>query len=177
MTQWTIDKAHSNVDFKIKHLMINTVSGHFADFSGEVKSNGTTFDDASVQFTAQISSINTGVESRDNHLKSADFFDAENHPTMSFVSTSFTKTGDDTYKLAGDLTIRGTTKPVELAVEFGGTIVDPYGQTKAGFEATGSLNRKDFGLNWNGLTEAGGIVVSDTVRLALNIELLQQTQA
>ncbi|MCO6466544.1 MAG: YceI family protein [Bradyrhizobiaceae bacterium] len=173
MTRWNIDAAHSDVQFKVKHLMINTVTGSFQDFSGTVESNGQDFADAKVTFTAQVASVQTRNEMRDNHLRSNDFFNAEQYPEMTFRSTSMVKTGADTYAMTGDLTIREHTHPVTLDVEFGGTIVDPYGNTKAGFEATGKLNRKEFGLTWNGLTEAGGVVVSDEVRLILNIQLLQ----
>lgn len=166
---------HSDVQFKVKHLMINTVTGSFTDFSASVESNGTDFTDARISFEAAVSSISTGNEMRDNHLRSDDFFNAEKFPSIRFTSSSMEQITDSTYKLVGSLTIRDITKEVSLNVEFGGTIVDGYGNLKAGFEATGKLNRKDFGLLWNGVTEAGGIVVSDEVRLVLNIQLLQET--
>ncbi len=173
MTRWTVDAAHSEVQFKVKHLMINTVTGAFKDYAVTVDSNGTDFENAHVHFEAKVASIDTGIEMRDNHLRSDDFFNAERFPLMTFNSTSMVPTGENTFKLMGDLTIRDVTKPVVLNVEFGGSIVDPYGNHKAGFEITGTINRKDFNLLWNGMTEAGGIVVSDDVRLHLNIQLLK----
>lgn len=169
-TKWTIDAGHSEVHFKVRHLVISTVTGTFGKYSAEAETDGDNFETAKIQFTADVSSISTGVEQRDGHLKSADFFDAENHPTIDFVSTGLTQTGDNTYKLKGNLTMRGTTKPVELNVEYGGTMVDFYGNTKVGFEVSGSVNRKEFGLNWHAVTEAGGIVVSDEVKLVANVQ-------
>jgi polyisoprenoid-binding protein YceI len=174
---WVIDPYHSEVQFKVKHLVISTVTGNFSKFEGKVESDTDDFSDARISFTADIDSISTAQEQRDQHLKSADFFDAANHPQLSFQSTSFTKKGDNEYTLKGDLTIRGTTKPVTLAVEFGGTQKDFYGNTKAGFEITGKINRKDFGLHWSATTEAGGIVVSDEVRLVMNIQVAKQEPA
>ncbi|MBC9795678.1 YceI family protein [Sinomicrobium weinanense] len=167
---WSIDPAHSEVQFKVKHLVISTVTGQFTSFSGGLETNGEGFDNAKAVFEVDIDSISTNNNDRDNHLKSADFFDAENHPKLIFVSTGFKKTGDDTYEVTGDITIRGNTKPIVLKAEHGGTMVDPYGNTKAGFEITGKLNRKEFGLEWNGVTEAGGIVVGDEVKLLLNLQ-------
>lgn len=169
--KWTIDPAHSDIHFKVKHLMINTVTGSFKKFDAMLETAKEDFKDAQITFTADIDSIETGMEMRDTHLKSDDFFNAEKYPQLKFVSTSFTKTGAESYLLKGDITIRETTKAIELEVSHGGTIVDPYGNTKAGFEITGKLNRKDFALNWNGLTEAGGVVVSDEVKLVLNVQM------
>lgn len=171
MATWTVDTLHSDVQFKVKHLMINTVTGEFTSYSVNVESQAPDFSDASISFEADVQSISTKNEMRDNHLKSDDFFAAEQYPKMSFVSSSLTKKGDNTYTLTGDLTIRDVTKPVDLQVEFGGTMTDFYGNEKAGFEITGTINRKDFGLAWSAVTEAGGIVVSDDVRLMLNIQL------
>ncbi|MBD2703044.1 YceI family protein [Spirosoma sp. BT702] len=174
-TTWVIDPLHSEVQFKVKHLVISTVTGSFGKYEGQIVSHDDDdFDGASVSFSADIDSITTGQEQRDGHLKSADFFDAASHPKLTFVSTSMTKTGDDTYSLIGDLTIRGTTKSVTLNVEHGGQMQDFYGQTKAGFEISGTIKRKEFGLTWDGVTEAGGVVVSDDVKLALNIQVVKQ---
>ncbi|MBL7997198.1 MAG: YceI family protein [Candidatus Kapabacteria bacterium] len=170
-TQWIADTMHSDVHFKVKHLMITTVTGTFASYTVDMKSDAPDFSDAKISFTADTASISTGLEQRDNHLKSDDFFNAEQFPQMRFTSTAFTKKSDSQYTLTGDLTIRDTTKSITLDVEFGGTMVDFYGNTKAGFEITGKLNRKEFGLKWDAVTEAGGVVVSDEVRLALNIQL------
>jgi polyisoprenoid-binding protein YceI len=169
--KWTIDALHSDIHFKVKHLMINTVTGKFNKFSGSVETESEDFSNAKIAFAADVASIDTGMEMRDNHLKSNDFFNAEQFPELKFESTSFEKTGDDTYKLKGNITIRETTKPIELIAEYGGQMVDFYGNTKAGFEISGKLKRKDFGLSWDGVTEAGGVVVSDEIRLHLNVQL------
>lgn len=168
---WTVDALHSSIDFKVKHLMINTVTGKFKSFAVHVEHTKEDFTDAKITFTADIASIETGMEARDNHLKSDDFFNAEKYPQLKFESTSFEKTGDSTYKLHGNITIRETTKPITLDVEYGGQTVDFYGNTKAGFELTGKLKRKEFGLSWDAVTEAGGVVVSDEVKLLLNVQL------
>ena len=173
--KWTIDPTHSEVSFKVKHLVISTVTGYFKKFKGSAESNSDDFDGAKVNFSAEIDSIDTNQSDRDNHLKSADFFDAANHPKLSFEGTVQKNGGD--YKLVGDLTMRGTTKTVELDVDFGGVAGDPYGQTKAGFEIEGKVNRKDFGLTWSAVTEAGNVVVSDQVRLLLSVQLVKQAVA
>lgn len=173
MATWTIDTAHSEIGFKVKHLVISTVSGKFNSFDGSVVSEKEDFSDAKISFSADIDSIHTGNDQRDGHLKSADFFDAANHPRLSFTSTSFEKSGDD-YKLTGDLTLKGVTRPVTLNVEFGGVQQSMYGQTVAGFEITGKINRQDYGLTWSAVTEAGGVVVSDEVKLLINVEVVKQ---
>ena len=162
---------HSEIIFKVKHLVISTVTGKFEKFEGSVLTNGDDWNGAEVEFSADVNSINTGVGDRDSHLKSADFFDAENHPKLTYKSTSFKKTDDDEFVMNGDMTIRGTTRPLEIKVSFGGIMVDPWGNTKAGFELSGKINRKEFGLHWNAVTEAGGMVVADEVKLSLNVEL------
>lgn len=172
MANWNIDPTHSEVQFKVKHLMISTVTGNFGTYEGSVETaNDTDFDGAKISFSADIDSISTGQEQRDGHLKSGDFFDSVNFPKLTFASTSFTKSGDDSYTLVGDLTIKGVTKSVTLSAEFGGIMTDFYGNTKAGFEIAGKINRQDFGLTWSAVTEAGGVVVSDEVKLILNIQL------
>lgn len=173
-TKWVIDPSHSNVGFKVKHLMISTVSGEFGSYSGTLTTEDDSFEGASVEFSADVNSINTGNEQRDGHLKSPDFFDAENHPAITFKSNGFTKKGDDEYEMTGDLTIRGVNKPVKLAVEFAGIVQDPYGNTKAGFSINGKINRKDFGLAWSAVTEAGSVVVGEEVRLVMEVQLLKQ---
>lgn len=170
--KWVIDPTHSEVSFKVKHLVISTVTGYFKKFEGAAESESDDFDGASVSFTADIDSIDTNQGDRDNHLKSADFFDAANHPKLSF-SGKIAKNGGD-YQLVGDLEIRGTKKEVTLDVDFGGVAGDPYGQTKAGFEIEGKINRKEFGLTWSAVTEAGSVVVSDQVRLMLSVQLVKQ---
>ncbi len=173
-TTWVIDPMHSEIQFKVKHLVISTVSGNFDQFEGKLVTSGDDFNGASAEFSAEVNSINTHQPDRDGHLKSADFFDAVNHPKLTFTSTGFKKRGSSDFIITGDLTIRGITRSVELNVEFGGIAGDPYGNTKAGFEVTGKINRKDFGLHWNALTEAGGMVVAEEIKLHLNIELAKQ---
>ena len=173
-TTWAIDPTHSEVQFKVKHLMVSTVTGLFSRYEGTVEMAGDDFADASINFSAEIDSISTGNEQRDGHLKSGEFFDADQFPKLTFSSTGMKKTGDDTYDLTGDLTMHGVTKPVTLNVEYGGQMQDFYGQTKAGFELSGVLKRKEFGLTWDGVTEAGGVVVSDDVRLVMNIQITKQ---
>jgi polyisoprenoid-binding protein YceI len=172
-TKWGIDAAHSEVQFKVKHLVIATVTGSFKKFSGEVITEEEDFDNAQVSFTVDTSSIDTNQPDRDTHLKSEDFFASAQHPNLTF-NGRLKKVGSESYKLKGDLTIRSTTKPIELDVEFGGTMKDPWGNLKAGFELNGKINRKDYGLTWNALTEAGGMVVAEDVKLHMNIELIKQ---
>ncbi|WP_242927198.1 YceI family protein [Pontibacter vulgaris] len=174
LTKWVIDPMHSEIQFKVKHLMITTVTGYFKTFNLEVETEGDDFTTASrIEFTADIDSIYTNNEQRDTHLKSADFFDAENHSQLVFTGTKYEQAGD-AYKLYGELNIRGVKKPVTLNVEFGGTVVDPYGQTKAGFTVDGKISRKEFGLTWNAVTEAGSVVVSDEIRLHCEVQLVKQ---
>lgn len=173
MATWTIDTAHSEIGFKVKHLVISTVSGKFNAFEGKLEGEPADLTNAKISFSADIESIHTGNEQRDGHLKSGDFFDAASHPKLTFQSTSIEKKGDD-YKVAGDLTLKGVTKPVTLNVEFGGVQKSLYGQTVAGFEVTGKINRQDFGLTWSAVTEAGGVVVGDEVKLAANLEVIKQ---
>lgn len=170
-TQWTIDTAHSEIGFKVRHLVITNTSGKFDQFEASVVTGNDDFSDATISFSADVNSINTGNEQRDGHLKSDDFFNAEQFPKLTFQSTSFKKVSGEEYILEGNMTIRDITKAISLKVEFGGTIVDPWGNVKAGFEASGKINRKDFNLKWDALTETGGAVVSDEVKLHLHIEL------
>lgn len=170
---WAIDPSHSEIQFKVKHLVITTVTGNFKEFKGSVEANDD-FDGASINFEATVGSISTNSEQRDEHLKSADFFDAKQFPTLSFQSTAFTKKDDETYNLVGNLTLKGVTLPINLAVEYNGIATDPWGNVKAGFELTGKLNRKDYGLSWNTITEAGGALVSEEVKLIANIQLVKQ---
>ena len=174
MAIWKIDPTHSEIQFKIKHLMISTVTGNFSEFESTVEtSSETDFTNSKVNFSATVNSISTGLEQRDTHLKSGDFFDVEKFPKISFKSNSVTIKGDDLVT-KGDLTIKDKTVEIELKGEFGGTMVDFYNQTKAGFELTGKINRKDFGLTWSGITEAGGIVVSDEVKIVLNVQFTKE---
>jgi polyisoprenoid-binding protein YceI len=170
MAQWTIDPAHSEIKFKVKHLVVSTVTGQFNRFTGTVEAQKPDFRDARVAFEAEIDSISTNNEQRDAHLKSPDFFDAASFPTLSFESTSVTRKSDDLYVVAGDMTIRGTKRKITLDVRYNGTVKGFDGDV-AGFEIAGKLNRQDFGLRWNALTETGGVVVSNEVRLDIAVEL------
>ena len=171
---WKIDPAHREIQFKVKHLMITTVTGYFRKFDLEVETETDDFTTAKrIEFTADIESIDTNNEQRDTHLKSADFFNAEEHNQLKYTATGYDVDGDSA-RLEGELTIRGTTKKVPVNVEFGGMVVDPYGQTKAGFNVTGKISRKEFGLTWNAVTEAGQVVVSDEIRLLCEIQLIKQ---
>jgi polyisoprenoid-binding protein YceI len=170
-TKWAIDPAHTKVNFKVKHLMISNVSGHFNEFDGNVTTDGDDFASAKISFSLNASSIDTQMADRDAHLKSPDFFDAEKYPKIDFTGTGMKDLGDDMYELIGDLTIKDVTKPVTLTVEFGGIMADPWGNTKAGISINGKINRKDFGLNWNAALEAGGVLVGEEVKISGEIEL------
>lgn len=174
MSTYKIDRVHSEINFKIKHLMISTVTGQFNDYDATMVSSKEDFSDATITFEAKVNSINTNNSQRDEHLKSPDFFDATQYPEISFKSSKITSKGDDTYKLEGNLTMHGVTKPVSLDVEYLGTAKDFENKDRYAFELNGKLNRKDFGLTWNGVTEAGGVVVSDEVRLNVNLQMVKQ---
>ncbi|EKB50994.1 YceI family protein [Cecembia lonarensis] len=166
--KWAIDPTHSEVSFKVKHLVISTVTGYFRKFEGAAESSTDDFQGAKVSFSADIDSIDTNQSDRDAHLKSDDFFNAAQFPKLSFSGTLEGGT------LKGDLTIRDVTKAVELDVDFGGVAEDPYGNTKAGFEIEGKISRKEFNLKWNAVTEAGSVVVSDQVKIILSVQLVKQ---
>ncbi len=170
-TKWTFDQAHTDVMFSVTHLVISTVTGYFRNFDGVIVTNGNDFNNAKIKFTIQTKSIDTDNKKRDEHLRSKDFFYAEKYPEIIFKSTSFKKVEGNKYKLTGNLTMRGITKPVILNVQYNGTVKDPWGNIKAGFKITGSLNRFDYGLKWNALLEAGGAIVSKKVKLIINAEL------
>ena len=172
-TQWSIDPAHSEIHFKVKHLMITNVTGSIGTFTGGAETDGDDFENARVHFSADMASINTNAPDRDTHLRSADFFEVEKYPKLTFESTSMKKTSDDEYELTGNLTIKDVTKPVTLKAESGGINKDPWGNMKAGFSLTGKLNRKDFGLTWNAALETGGVLVSDDVRLIIEAQLVK----
>jgi polyisoprenoid-binding protein YceI len=173
--KWKSDPMHSEIEFKVKHLMITTVTGYFESFEVEAETEDDNFTNASsVIFTADVNSISTHNEQRDTHLKSADFFDAANYGQIRFVGNRYEQDNGSDYKLHGDLTIRGITKPVTVDVEFGGIVVDPYGQTKAGFSVQSKIKRKEFGLMWDAVTEAGSVVVSDEIRIIGEIQLVKQ---
>lgn len=174
--KWGIDPAHSEISFKVKHLMITNVKGLFKDFGADIYTTGTDLMTSDINFWMNPSSIDTSDVKRDEHLKSADFFDAENFKQISFTGNSFEKADTDgNYTLYGDLDIRGIKKQVKLDVEVGGVMKDPWGNEKAGFSINGKINRKDWGLNWNAALEAGGVLVSDEVRLSCEIQLARQS--
>lgn len=172
-TKWVLDPTHSELEFKVKHLMITTVTGKFTDFTATLATEDEDFSSADVTFEAQIASISTSNTDRDNHLKSGDFFDAETYPTMKFETASLTKKDDD-YVLNGELTVKGITKPVKLNVEFGGVATDPWGNVKAGFTLNGKINRTEFGLTWNAALETGGVMVSEDVRILGELQFVKQ---
>lgn len=172
-TKWVLDPTHSEVTFKVKHLMFTNVSGNFTKFEATAESDDENFDNASFSFSADVDSINTNNADRDGHLKSADFFDAAQFPTINFTSTSVAKDGGD-LKVTGDLTVHGVTKSVTLDTEFGGIQKDPWGNIKSGFSVTGKINRKDFGLSWNAALETGGVMLGEEVKLALELQFVKQ---
>ncbi len=169
LTKWVLDPMHSEVQFKVKHLVISTVTGSFKTFEGELETENDDFTGANINFSLDVNSIDTNQEQRDGHLKTGYFFDAEQYPTITFKSTSF-----DGEELIGDLTIKGITKSVTLEVEHGGSATDFYGNTKAGFEVTGKINRKDFGLTWDGVTEAGSVVLGSDIKLSINVQFAKE---
>jgi polyisoprenoid-binding protein YceI len=172
---WVADASHSEISFKVKHLMITNVKGNFTDYTANVTTEDNDFGTADINFTAQVSSVNTGNEQRDGHLRSADFFDAENHPVLTFKSTSISGyDGSSDYQVHGDLSLHGQTHPVTLDVELGGVANDPWGNTKAGFTLSTKINRKHWGLVWNAPTEAGGLLVSEEVKINIDLQLLRQ---
>jgi polyisoprenoid-binding protein YceI len=170
MTLWKIDPAHSEVTFKVKHMVVSTVSGHFGQFDASIESDKDDFSDAKISFEADIASINTKNEQRDGHLKSPDFFDASSHPKMSFSGTDVKKVSDYELLVTGLLTMRGVSKEITLDVMYNGTVAGFGGAQVAGFEIRTKLNRFDFGLQWNALTEVGGVVVSNEVRIEILAE-------
>jgi polyisoprenoid-binding protein YceI len=176
-TKWLVDPAHSEVQFKVKHLMITTVTGHFRKFDLRGETEDDDFTKASsVVFTADIDSVDTNSTQRDGHIKSPDFFAAEQFPQLKFTGKKLEKKGDG-YILTGDLTIRDITKSITLDVEFGGIVTDPYGQTKAGFTVQGKIKRKEYNLMWDAVTEAGQVVASNDVRIHCEIQLIKQVAA
>lgn len=172
-TTWKLDPAHSELTFRVRHMMITNVKGEFENFSIEVEGEDIT--KSNINVLVDASSITTKNEDRDNHLRSADFFDVENHKEITFESTSFKKKDDDEFILKGNLTIRGITKPVSLDVEFGGINTDPWGNEKAGFSINGKISRKDWGLNWNTALETGGVMVSDEVKVSGEVQFAKQS--
>lgn len=173
-TKWVLDPTHSELGFKIKHLMISNVSGTFKDFTAEVETAEEDFGTAKINLSAQINSISTNNEQRDAHLLASDFFEADKYPVLNFKSTRIEKIDDDTYTVFGDLTLKGVTKPVKLNVEFNGVTKDPWGGERAGFLVTGKINRSDWGVNFNGVLETGAVILSEEVKISSEIQLVKQ---
>jgi polyisoprenoid-binding protein YceI len=171
VTKWTIDQSHSKIGFKVKHLMISNVRGDFKEFEGTVTTEGDDLSTAVVSFSLNAASIFTEVADRDAHLKSADFFEVEKYPKITFEGSGLKDLGDDMYDLTGILTIKEVSHNITLSVEYGGVMTDPWGNVKAGFSITGKMNRKDWGLTWNAALEAGGVLVSEEVKINCDIEL------
>ena len=170
---WSIDPAHSKVQFSVKHMVISTVTGEFKKYDFRLNKMEDSLESAELEFDIDPSTIDTGIGDRDNHLKSADFFDVEKYPKINFRSTEITKMGEEDYKMKGDLTIKDVTKPIEFDVTFGGQITDPWGNIRAGYSVTGTLNRFDYNLTWNNLIESGGAVVGKNVKINCEIEIVK----
>jgi len=169
MKKWNVDASHSSIGFSVKHMMVSKVRGSFGDFAAEVEADETDLTGANIAFTIQVASINTGSEDRDNHLRSADFFDAETYPEIKFVANNITKKGDD-YEITGDLTIKDVTKPVVFEAEYGGKGTNPWGVEVVAFEAETKINREEFGLTWNAALETGGVLVGKDIKITLDLE-------
>jgi polyisoprenoid-binding protein YceI len=176
-TKWSLDPTHSELQFKIKHLMISTVTGQFNQFSATVETEGDNFATAKVHFEAEVNSISTNNEQRDMHLKAADFFDAGQYPKVIFDGDRMERTGDDEFKLYGVITVRDVSKKLILNVEFGGITQDPWGNTRSGFSVTGKINRHDFGISLGAVSEAGGLVLGDEVKISANVQFVKQAVA
>lgn len=171
---WTLDTAHSEIHFKVRHLVISTVTGYFGSFSGTASTPEDTFQGGQIILNIETASINTNNQQRDMHLKGPDFFDAGQYPQIIIKTSSIKQVSDDDYVITADFTLKGITQQVEFKGEYGGKVTDGYGNQKVGLEVTGKINRKDFGLNWNAVVEGGGLTVSDDVKLIANLQFIQQ---
>ncbi len=175
-TKWAIDAAHSELHFKVRHLLVSNVTGQFKNFTASVETNGDDITTAKVHFSADVDSISTNNEQRDAHLKNTDFFDSPNHLQITFEGEKLEKSGLDEYKLHGTLTMRGVSKPVTLNVEFGGIVQDPWGLTRSGFSVTGKINRKDYGVSFSMVSETGGLLLGEEVTISANVEFVKQPE-
>ena len=173
-TKWKGDLSHSELGFKIKHLMITSISGSIKSFEADVEMDGTNFSSAQINLTAGMASISTNNEQRDAHLRTSDFFEVEKYPELKFRSTKVEKIDSDTFSLYGELTLKGVTKPVKLNVEFNGVTKDPWGSERAGFVVTGKISRSEWGVNFNSVLEKGGVALSDEVRIHSELQLVKQ---
>lgn len=169
---WSIDQTHSSIQFAVKHMVISQAKGSFMNYALKLETNGSDFSDAKIELEIDVKSISTSSIDRDNHLRSADFFDIEKYPSIKFVSKSMSKINNEEYRLIGDITIKEITRPIEFKVNYGGQLIDPWGNIRAGFTLEGSIDRTDFGLNWNTLLETGGAVLGKTVKLQAEIEII-----
>ena len=176
ITKWSLDPTHSEIHFKVRHLMVSWVTGSFKEFNATVQTEGDDITTAKVRFTADIHSISTNNEQRDTHLRTGDFFDAENHPQLTFESNKLEKISDEHYKLYGTLTMRGVSKPVVLNAEYGGTAQDPWGNTRIGVSVSGKINRKDFGVSFSMVSETGSILLGEEVKINANAEFVKQAK-
>ncbi len=176
-TTWVLDPTHSEIQFKVKHLMISSVTGKFTEFDGKLEAEEDDFSTAKINFKAAIKSINTNNEQRDAHLLAGDFFDAEAYPEFNFASSQFEKIDEDNYKLHGILTLKGVSKEVTLDVEYGGTTIDPWGGTRAGFSLSGKINRSDFGISFSMVSETGGVLLGHDIKISAEVELVKQPVA
>ncbi len=172
---YALDVAHSRISFSARHAMVTTVRGAFEDFEGTAHLDAADPSKSSAKLSIKVTSVTTGQEQRDAHLRGADFFDVETHPEITFTSTSAEQVDDDTYRLSGDLTIRDATKPVTVDFTFNGSAKDPYGNLRAGFEGRTTINRKDWGLSWNAALETGGLLVSDKIKLEFDVSAIKLT--
>lgn len=173
-TKWVIDPTHSEIGFKVKHMMFTNVSGKFEKFDASIETEGDSFENAKVHFSGDIDSISTGNADRDAHLRSADFFDAAKFPKITFEGSSFEKIDEGSYEITGDLSLHGVSQSIKLNAEYSGQMKDPWGNTKTAFTLTGKINRKDWGLNWNSALETGGVLVSEEVRLVIDLQFIKQ---
>lgn len=169
-TKWAVDPTHTSVDFSIKHMMIANVKGSFKSFDAVIEADPTDLTTATIQFTIDLSSVDTRNEDRDNHLRSADFFDVENHPSMTFNATKIINNGDDEYDVTGEMSIHGITKTETFTVNYEGSGKDPWGNEKVGFTVEGAIKRSDYGLTWNSALETGGVLVGDKVKISLDVQ-------
>lgn len=176
-TKWTLDPAHTEIGFKVKHLMITNVKGNFTEYKASIYTTGNDFSTVEIDFWMDPASVETKDSQRNTHLKSADFFDVDNHKEITFLSNTVEKLDESNFELWGNLSIKGISKKIKLNVEFGGIIKDPWGAQKAGFTITGKINRKDWGLNWNTVLETGGVLVGDTVNIICDVEVSKDENA
>jgi polyisoprenoid-binding protein YceI len=173
-SNWVTDPTHSEIGFKVKHMMFTNVSGKFNTFKASIENEDNNFETSKINFSAEINSVDTNNADRDVHLKSADFFDVDSYPKLSFVSTQIKKINNGEYQISGDLTIKDVTKNIVLETEYSGLMTDPWGNTKIGLSISGKINRKDFGLTWNAALETGGVLVGEEIKLISEIQLIKQ---